>query len=287
MREFEGKTAIVTGAASGIGLGLARTFARHGMALVLCDIRKDRLETALQEVRELGARAIAMVTDVSDRTSVEAAGRAAVKEFGAVHIACNNAGVAMHGKPIAELSAQEWDWVIGVNIHGVINGMQVFLPLIRAQGGEGYIVNTASIGGFQVRPGWHTGAYSMTKYAVVALTEALAQDLAGMPIGVSVLCPGAVNTNIYGSAANRPERLGGPYQRPENHFVADLIKDGLAPDDVGERVMRAMRENEFFVFTDADLKPVIDERHQRIMDAMDESERWIKEHFGSAQRRAV
>ena len=287
MRDFTSKTAIVTGAGSGIGLGLARAFARNGMAVVLCDIRKDRLDDALAQVRGLGARAIAVTTDVSDRASVENAAREAVAAFGALHVACNNAGVAMHGKPIAELSARDWEWVMGVNIGGAINGIQVFLPLIRAQGGEGHVVNTASIAGFHVHPGWNTGAYSMTKYAVVALSEALAQDLAGTPIGVSVLCPRAVDTDIHGSAANRPQRLGGPFERPENHFMADLIKDGMHPDDVGERVIHAIRNNEFFVFTDAALKSSIEERHRRIVSALDDSERWAKRYGGDAPRKVV
>ena len=286
MREFKDKTAIVTGAGSGIGLGMARAFARNGMSVVLCDIRNDRLDEVLAQVRGLGARAVAIPTDVSDRASVEAAARAAVKEFGAIHIACNNAGVTMHGKPIALLSEREWEWVIGVNIHGVINGIQVFLPLIAEHGGEGHIVNTASIAGFQVRPKWHTGAYAMTKYAVVALSEALAQDLSDTPIGVSVLCPGAVKTNIYHASENRPERLGGPYHRPENDFIADLIKDGMHPDDVGARVIRAIRNNEFFVFTHTEPKPIMEERHRRIMAAMDECERWNAEHFGRRRARS-
>src|SRR5262245_31178398 len=159
------------------------------MAVVLCDIRGDRLDTALAEVRALGARAIAVVTDVSDRAAVERAAREAQGTFGAIHVVCNNAGVTMHGKSVADLTPSEWDWVIGINLYGVIHGVQTFLPLIRSHGDEGHIVNTASIAGFQVWPGRRSGAYATTKYAAVALSESLAQDLADTPIGVSVLAP--------------------------------------------------------------------------------------------------
>ena len=173
MRQLEGKTAIVTGAGSGLGLGLARTFARHGMSVVLCDIRGDRLEGALADVRGLGARAIAVVTDVSDRASVQAAAAAAIKEFGALHVACNNAGVTIHGHSIADLSPQDWNWIIGVNLYGTIHGIETFLPLIRQHGEEGHIVNTASIAGFQVRGTRRSGAYAATKFAIVALSESI------------------------------------------------------------------------------------------------------------------
>jgi NAD(P)-dependent dehydrogenase (short-subunit alcohol dehydrogenase family) len=277
MQNLHGKTAIVTGAGSGIGLGIARALARQGMALVLCDIRADSLEVALREVGELQARAVAVEADVSDRAAVERAAEAALTAFGAVHVAVNNAGVAMHGVPIESLSPREWDWVMGVNIGGVINGIQVFLPLIRAHGEAGHIVNTASIGGFQVRPGWHTGAYSMTKYAVVALSEELEHDLAGTPIGVSVLCPAGVQSEIYASARSRPARFGGPYTRQENHFVADLIKDGLEPDVVGARVVRGILDNEFYLFTHGEPRVWIEERHRRIMAAFEACERWRAE----------
>ena len=277
MRQLEGKTAVVTGAGSGIGLGLARTFARNGMAVVLCDIRGDRLDAALAEVRALGARAIAVVTDVSDRAAVEQAAREALRAFGAVHVVCNNAGVTMHGKSVADLTAQEWDWVIGVNLHGVIHGVQIFLPLIRSHGGEGHIVNTASIAGFQVNPGRRSGAYATTKYGVLALSESLAQDLADTPIGVSVLAPAAVNTQIYLSAENRPARFGGPFAIPGNDPLQDQLKAGLHPDEVGERVVRAIRKRELFVFTHMETKAWLDARHRRILDAYDECERWEAE----------
>jgi NAD(P)-dependent dehydrogenase (short-subunit alcohol dehydrogenase family) len=274
MRNLKGKTAVVTGAASGIGLGMARTFAREGMAVALCDIRMDALLNATEELKRLGADAIAVQVDVSDRTSVEEAADKIEAALGPVHVVANNAGVAMHGVPIEKLAVHDWDWVIGVNVHGVINGFSVFVPRMRAHGQGGHIINTASIGGFQVRPGWHTGAYSMTKYAVVALSEALEQDLEGSGIGVSVLCPAAVNTGIYASAGSRPDRLGGPFERPENHFIYDLIKDGLSGDEVGERVIHAIREGEFYIFTHTEPQIWIEQRHRRILDAFDAADRW-------------
>ena len=277
MRQLEGRTAVVTGAASGIGLGLARTFARQGMAVVLCDIRGDRLDAALAEVRGLGGRAIAVITDVSDRAAVEHAAREAQKAFGAVHVVCNNAGVTMHGKSVAELAPREWDWIVGVNLYGVIHGTQIFLPLIRSHGDEGHVVNTASIAGFQVRPGRRSGAYAATKYAVVALSESLAQDLAGTPIGVSVLAPAAVNTQIYRSGENRPARFGRPFAPPVDDPLHQQLKDGLDPDTVGERVVRAIREREFFVFTHMETKAWLEQRHRRILDGYSACERWEAE----------
>jgi NAD(P)-dependent dehydrogenase (short-subunit alcohol dehydrogenase family) len=277
MRELAGRTAVVTGAASGIGLGLARTFARNGMAVTLCDIRGDRLDAALAEVRGLGARAIAVATDVSDRASVEHAAATARDAFGAIHVICNNAGVTLHGKSVAELTPAEWDWIIGVNLYGVIHGIQVFLPLIRSHGDEGHIVNTASIAGFQVHPARRSGAYAATKYAVVALSESLAHDLDGTPIGVSVLAPAAVNTQIYRSGENRPARFGGPMVLPGHDRLQEELRHGLDPDTVGERVVRAMRKRELLVFTHMETKAWLDARHQRIRDAYDECERWDAE----------
>jgi len=277
MQHLEGKTAVVTGAASGIGLGMARTFAREGMAVVLCDIRADRLDAALAEVERLGARAIAVPTDVSDRASVEQAAKTAVAAFGAVHVVCNNAGVTMHGKSVAEMAPQEWDWVIGVNLYGVIHGVQTFLPLIRAHGEEGHIVNTASIAGFVVNPERRSGAYATTKYAVVALSESLHANLAETPIGVSVLAPAAVDTQIYRSGDNRPARFGGPYALPGNDPLHEELKTGLHPDVVGERVVWAIRKRELFVFTHMQTKDWLDRRHQRIRDAFDSCEQWLAE----------
>jgi NAD(P)-dependent dehydrogenase (short-subunit alcohol dehydrogenase family) len=281
VRQLEGRAAIVTGAASGIGLGLARTFARHGMSVALCDIRGDRLESALAEVRGVaGGRAIAVPTDVSDRASVRNAADQAVKAFGALHVACNNAGVTIHGRSIADLTPQEWDWMIGVNLYGVIHGIETFLPVIQSHGQEGHIVNTASIAGFQVS-GWRrSGAYAATKYAVVALSESLAHDLAGTPVGVSVLAPAAVQTRIYVSGENRPDRFGGPYQEPGNNPFQKELETGLEPDEVGDRVVRAIRDRELYVFAHMHTRDWLLARHQRIIDAFDACERWEVERSG-------
>jgi NAD(P)-dependent dehydrogenase (short-subunit alcohol dehydrogenase family) len=283
VRQLEGRTAIVTGAGSGIGLGMARTFARRGMAVVLCDIRGDRLDAALAEVRALGnGRAIAVATDVSDRASVRNAAEQAVQAFGALHVACNNAGVTIHGRSIADLSPQEWDWTIGVNLYGVIHGIEAFLPIIRAHGEEGHIVNTASIAGFNVRGERGSGAYAATKFAVVALTESLAYDLAGTPVGASVLAPAAVKTRIYVSGENRPDRFGGPYEEPGNNPFQKELETGLEPDEVGERVVRAIRQRELYVFTHMETREWLRARHQRIIDAFDDCERWQAERSGRA-----
>jgi len=277
MRQFEGKTAVVTGAGSGIGLGLARTFARLGMSVVLCDIRDDRLDAALAEVRGLGGRAIAVTTDVSDRASVRNAADRAVRAFGALHVACNNAGVTIHGRSIADLAPQEWEWIVGVNLYGVIHGIETFLPIVQSHGQEGHIVNTASIAGFQVGGQRRSGAYAATKFAVVALSESLAHDLAGTPIGVSVLAPAAVKTRIYVSGENRPDRFGGPYEEPGNNPFQAELEHGLEPDEVGERVVRAIRGRELYVFTHMETKEWLIARHRRIIDAFDQCERWNAE----------
>ena len=276
MQHLDGKTALVTGAASGIGLGLARSFAREGMAVVLCDIRDDRLDAALENVRGLG-KAIAVVTDVSDRASVRQAGEAAVKAFGELHVACNNAGITIHGRSVAELTPQEWDWNVGVNLMGVVHGLETFLPLIRRHGGEGHIVNTASIAGFQIGGHRRSGSYGAMKFAVVALSESIVHDLKDTPIGVSVLAPAAVKTRIYTSGENRPARFGGPYREPGNDAFESELDAGLEPDVVGERVVRAIRHREFYVFTHMHTRDWLLARHQRIIAAFDECERWIAE----------
>ena len=209
MKSVKGKTAYVSGAASGIGFGITTALAQAGARVAMVDIRADALADAKRPAaqprrsgRDLCVGRVRCFGPCRNRPRDRA-------KFGPLHIVCNNAGVAMLGMPLDEIPLSDWDWVIDVNIKGVINGIHTFMPRLKAHGGEAHIVNTASIGGLQVNPNFLTGAYSMTKYAVVALSEALENELTGTSIGVSVLCPAAVDTGIHLSARSRPERLGG------------------------------------------------------------------------------
>jgi NAD(P)-dependent dehydrogenase (short-subunit alcohol dehydrogenase family) len=269
MKDLEGRVAFVTGGGSGIGAGMARRLAAAGVKVAVADIRTEPAAAVAAEIVRANGAAVPVQVDVSDRASVEQAADAVMAAFGRVDIVCNNAGVAMHGVPVAAVPLADWDWVIGVNVIGVINGIQAFLPHIRAHGQGGHIVNTASIGGLQVNPSFLTGPYSMTKYAVVALSEALANELADTPIGVSVLCPAAVATGIHLSGRARPDRLGGAVERPENHFMGDMIKDGMAPDAVGTEVVRAIRDRRFWIFPHPETRAWIEARHARIMAGFD------------------
>ena len=273
MRDFKGKTAIVTGAASGIGLGIAKALAHAGANIVLADLRAGPLEAATKAIEATGARAIGVTADVSDPDSVAAAGQAALDAFGALHIAVNNAGVAMHGTPVEAVTPQEWDWVIGVNVKGVINGIRTFVPMIRAHGQGGHVVNTGSVSSLFVREGRNQGAYAMSKYAVLALSEALEQELAGSGIGVSILCPGGVNTSIFDSAATRPDRFGGSYSRPGQEALKSAFANGmLAPDVVGRRVLQAIQDDEFYILTHIGEREIIGARLDRIKAAFDRAD---------------
>lgn len=274
MQDFKGKTALVTGAGSGIGLGMARAFAGAGMNVVLADLRQAALDQARAQVEPFGVRVLTIPLDVSDPAAVAAAARATEDAFGALHVAVNNAGVAMHGTPIEQVTPEEWNWVIGVNVMGVVNGIRSFVPLIRRHGEGGHVVNTASISGFFVREGRNQGAYAMTKYAVVALSEALEQEVAGTGIGVSVLCPGPVKTAIFDSAATRPDRFGGPYSRPTQEAMkTGTIGTGLEPDAVGQLVLQAIRDKDFYILTHTTERAVVQARHRRIEAAFDHADR--------------
>ena len=264
MKDLKGKTAIVTGAASGIGLGIARNFARAGANIVLADIEDAALARARAEIEALGVKTIAVTTDVSDRASVMEAAAAAERAFGKLHIAVSNAGVSMHNQKLAAITPKDWEWLIGVNLLGVIHGIQAFLPLLLKHGEDAHLVNTASIAGFQVNPDMHSAGYAMTKYGVVALSEGLENELRGTKVGVSVLCPAAVDTLIYRSARNRPERYGGAA--------------GWHPDRIGARALDAIRAGEFFIFTHPATRDWIEKRHARLMQAFDRATFWEEGH---------
>ena len=260
----------MTGGASGIGKGMAARFAAEGMKLVLADVERPALEAAVAELRGAGAPVLGALCDVSKPASVESLAQQAFDEFGAVHVLCNNAGVAGGmPKPIWEQSLEDWGWVMGVNLMGVVHGMRSFLPRMLQQGTEGHVVNTASMAG--LIPG--AGIYGVTKHAVVALSESLSNELLlqGAKLKVSVLCPGWVNTRIIESERNRPEA---PREAPgplapqlelARQAVAQLIAGGIDPLEVGDVVVEAIRAERFYVLTHPSWKNMIEHRMQNIL----------------------
>jgi NAD(P)-dependent dehydrogenase (short-subunit alcohol dehydrogenase family) len=250
MRELGGRVAVVTGAASGIGLALAERFAVEQMKVVLADVDEPGLAEAVARLRAAGAQAIGVRTDVSQAEDVEELAARTVAEFGAVHVVCNNAGVDT-GAPFAEIPLAAWDWVFGVNFRGVLHGCRTFLPLIREQG-EGHIVNTGSIAGLTgFLP---TGTpYVASKFAVLGLSENLQHELelAGEPIGVSILCPAFVNTKLPESERNLPPGVPSlddhPKRRPILDYARASVAQGLPADQVAAQVVDAIREQRFFV----------------------------------------
>ena len=273
--DISGKTAIVTGAASGIGLGIATALAEAGANVVMADIQKEAVETAAHTLSGTNKRVMPVRIDVTQEQSVLDALAEAERNFGKLHIACNNAGVPMHGTRLVDVPQGDWEFVIGVNIWGVIHGIRHFVPAIVKHGEEGHIVNTASVAGFQNRRGTDQGPYSMSKYAVVSLSEELEHELAGTPVGVSVLCPGPINTNIARGARNRPDHLGGPQTRAsEEEVLAErLATTGLDPRIVGDRVVDAIVTKTFYAFVSAVPADVIKARHRRIEDAL--NSKWV------------
>ena len=253
MQELEGRVAVVTGGASGIGLALARRFAAEGMRIVIGDVEEPALEKAVAELQEGGADVIGVPTDVTDPEQVEELARAAERQFGAIHIACNNAGVGAGGLSW-EAPLETWQWVIGVNLWGVIHGIRAFVPRIIEQD-AGHVVNTASVAGLVAAP--FMGPYNASKHAVVAISETLHHELALMAphVKVSVLCPAWVNTRIGESERNRPAHLA--VERNEQESVmqsalAGFLANGLDPAAVADRVHDAVAADRFWVLTHDD-----------------------------------
>jgi NAD(P)-dependent dehydrogenase (short-subunit alcohol dehydrogenase family) len=271
MRELAGKTAFVTGGASGIGLALGRALGEVGMNVMLADIESIALASTVSDLSKEGITNVRSVgCDVADPISVEEAAKATIKAFGAVHVVCNNAGVT-GASGIDDISIDTWRWVLDVNLMGVLHGVRTFLPHIRAHGQGGHIVNTASMAGMNSGLGF--SPYSASKFAVVNMSEGLAMHLAQLDIGVTVLCPGFVRTRIWESGRNRQERYGPPDSNAAKlaATLAKLNESGLDPLGVARRVVTAIRENELYVFTHVgpEWRSELEVRFDTILRAMD------------------
>ena len=275
MKSFQGKTAVLTGAASGFGLEVARLSARAGMNVVMADVQQDALDRAAQEICSLGAQVLPYRLDVSKAAEVEALGTATLERFGVPHLVFNNAGVAFGGL-IWEHTLKDWEWVVGVNLMGVAHGVRVFTPLMieaarKDPGYEGHIVNTASMAGLLNAP--NMGVYNVTKHAVVSMSETLYQDLhlVTEQVDCSVLCPYFVPTGIHESHRNRPQdTLGGSKPTPSQLIAqansAKAVTSGkVTAAEVAQKVMDAVRERRFYIYSHPQALGIV---HKRLEDVV-------------------
>jgi NAD(P)-dependent dehydrogenase (short-subunit alcohol dehydrogenase family) len=276
MKDLVGKTAFITGAASGIGLGVATRLAQAGVKVMMCDIEGAALETAVADLKRTNADVEAVVADVSLKSELRAAAEATLARYGEVHIVHNNAGVA-GGGAYGAWTDPGWNWTIGVNLMAVVWGVEIFGPLIERHGQGGHIVNTASIAGLFSGSG---NAYNVTKYGVVALSEGLRMELAPRGIGVSVLCPGFIRTQIIDSVRNLPERFAGalpaaqpgPAQSAITTWlgnIRDRVAGGIDPLYVGELVREGIEGDWPYIFTDSEFEPAIEARFSAIKAGFD------------------
>lgn len=273
MKDLSGKVAVVTGAASGIGLAMAERFAAEGMRVVLADIEAGALTQAASRMLDAGHDVSALRIDVSKADEVQELADFALRKYGAVHVLCNNAGVGIGGA-LWQHTVKDWEWLLGVNLWGVVHGIRTFVPIMISQGDECHIVNTASAAGLDARP-W-LGMYSASKSAVVALSEALQQELAmiGAKVGVSVLCPAIVNTRIGDADRNRPVGLqndGDAEPPPQAQAFGEafraMLASGISPKAVADCVVDAVRSDRLYVFTNAETEARVRARFDRMLTA--------------------
>ena len=282
MKNVEDKVAFITGGASGIGRAMARSFAGAGMKVVVCDIEESALEDFREEFKGSNAEVLAIQADVTDRDSMEAAANAAEERFGKVHVLCNNAGVAVTG-PVDTMNYEDWDWVLDVNLNGVVNGIVTFLDRIKAHGEGGHIVNTSSMAGQVGIRGM--SVYNASKFAVLGMSESMALELSEHNIGVSALCPGLVNTNIFTSERNRPDEFGGPEASGElipnpddesDRSLDELLRTSLDPSAVGDMVLHAIQNDEFYIFTHPEFISLLEGRGEMLRTSFDRWSEYVK-----------
>ena len=253
MKNFEGKTVVVTGAASGIGLGLAEKFAKERMQVVMADVEEEALKKAVEKMKQYQHRVIGISADVLIQESMEELFAKSKEEYGNIHILCNNAGIGANSgnKAIWEIEKTDWDWSLGVNFYGVLYGLQAFVPHMTEHGEEGHVVTTVSLAGLLAG----AGTYGVSKHAALALTEALSRDLItrNSKIRASVLCPGFVNTNIMNSERNRPKDLANKNQSDFDKQALEvfnlLLKKGKEPSEIADIVFEGIKDNIFYILT--------------------------------------
>ncbi len=266
MHNLSGKVAFITGGASGIGLAMARAFGAEGMAVMLADIEREALDRAVEDLRSRQIRAEGVVADVGRREALRAAADEAIAKFGKVHLVCNNAGVAAGGV-VGAVAERDWNWVVDVNLMGVVHGVEIFTPLMEGHGEGGHFVNTASIAGMLSPPGLEP--YSASKFAVVAMSEGWAVQLSGRGIGVSILCPGFVKTRIHESRRNRPDTYGHADPDAGGEGMSAAVLGGIDVEPVAARAVEGVKADELYIFTHPEFKAPIAARFERILAAFD------------------
>ena len=274
MKEFSGKVAVVTGAASGIGRAMAERFAAEGMKVVLADVEKGALAQAAAEMKAGGATVLAVPTDVSRAADMAALARKTIDAFGTVHVLCNNAGVPPVVAPTWELTEADWQWVLGVNLWGVLHGIRVFVPIMLTQDSEGHVVNTASVAGLLSAP-W-AATYDVAKHGVVTLSESLHRELAavGSKLKVSVLCPAWVKTQLMDGGRNRPAALrnqpgpaaAAPQAALMEQAVRQLVAAGTEPAAIADRVLNAIMDEQFYILPHPEWKEQVRVRMEDIIE---------------------
>ena len=267
MKEFKGKTAVVTGAASGIGYALAKRFAQEKMNVVLADIEQDALDAAVTKISNLGVETVGIAVDVMDKNSVQSLTKQSIDAFGNIHILCNNAGVAPPAidEAIWDHDMSDWDWVMGVNFYGVLYGIQSFLPHMIEHQEEGHVLNTVSMAGILGLE----GSYGVSKFAALSLSEGLFQSLKKInsKIGASVLCPGFVATNIIDSQRNRPDHLASDQKSNFllKQLASSVLKRGKKPDEIATRAIEAIQANNFYILPHPVYDERVKDRYERIL----------------------
>ncbi len=275
MEQLEGKTAFITGGANGIGLAMAKAFLAEGMNVAIADVDQAALADAEATLRGSNAEVRGYPLDVTDRAQYTAVADQVEADLGPVHLVCNNAGV-YRGGSMDSVTYEDWDWVMGVNVGGVINGVQTWVRRIEAHGQGGHIVNTASMAGMVTSPG--LGVYNTSKFAVVGLSEALREDLAEQGIGVSVLCPGMVQTRILESERTRPEALAPEDESAEaaakahSEMMQMAMNAGIPAEEVAQLVVDGVSQNLMYLFPHPEMKASTELRVQAILDAFGEAD---------------